>query len=131
MGRIKINHSYLKIGTKFSGPCFPRDNIALSNYSKKKGTNSIIPDKNDAVNKLQTRLIKILKKIIRNKKNPNIGISGMTYKTNTNIVKDSQGDDFLKSIIKNKIKYNNIFVSDDYINESDVENKKRNIFKKK
>ena len=36
----------------------------------------------------------------------------MTYKNNTNIVKDSQGDDFLKSIIKNKIKYNNIFVSD-------------------
>ena len=46
------------------------------------------------------------KKIIRNKKNPNIGISGMTYKNNTNIVKDSQGDDFLKLIIKNKIKYN-------------------------
>ena len=128
----RINHSYLKIGTKFSGPCFPRDNIALSNYSKKRGINSIIPDKNDAVNKLQTkRLLKILKKIIRNKKNPNIGISGMTYKNNTNIVKDSQGDDFLKLIIKNKIKYNNIFVSDDYVHESDIENKKRKIFLKK
>ena len=128
----RINHSYLKIGTKFSGPCFPRDNIALSNYSRKMGINSIIPDKNDAVNKLQTkRLLQILKKIIKNRKNPNIGISGMTYKNNTNIVKDSQGDDFLKLIIKSKIKYKNIFLSDDYIKASDVENKKRKIFLQK
>jgi len=60
----RINHSYLKIGTKFSGPCFPRDNLALANYSKKKGVNSLIPEKNDKVNKLQTkRLFSILKKI--------------------------------------------------------------------
>ena len=83
------------------------------------------------INFKQKRLLKILKKIIRNKKNPNIGISGITYKNNTNIVKDSQGDDFLKLIIKNKIKYNNIFVNDDYVHESDVENKKRKIFLKK
>jgi len=125
----RINPYYMKIGTKFSGPCFPRDNLALSNYSKKMNINSLIPDKNDSINKIQTRrLIKILKKIIKNKGSFNIGICGMTYKNNTNIIKNSQGDDLLNSISKNKIKYNNIFIYDEFLQSSQIQNIKKKIF---
>jgi len=125
----RINHSYLKIGTKFSGPCFPRDNLALSHYSKIMKINSIIPDKNDLVNKLQTnRLVKILKKITKNRGFYNIGICGMTYKNNTNIVKNSQGDDLLNSIFKNKINYKKINIYDQYLEKEQVQRESKNIF---
>ena len=125
----RINHYYMKIGTKFSGPCFPRDNLALSNYSKKMNINSLIPDKNDSINKIQTkRLIKILKKITKNKASYNIGICGMTYKNNTNIVKNSQGDDLLNLISKNKIKYKNIYVYDQFLKTNKIQNLKKKIY---
>jgi len=117
----RINHSYLKIGTKFSGPCFPRDNLALANYSKKKGVNSLIPEKNDKVNKLQTkRLFSILKKISKKNKRVNIGICGMTYKNHTNIIKDSQGYDLLNLIKKSNLKNNSILLYDNYLNSNDI-----------
>ncbi len=125
----RINPHYMKIGTKFSGPCFPRDNLALSNYSKKMNMNSIIPDKNDFINKIQTiRLVKILKKITKNKGSYNIGICGMTYKNNTNIVKNSQGDDLLNLITKNKIKYNNIYIYDEFLQTREIQNLKKKIY---
>ena len=117
----RINHKYLKIGTKFSGPCFPRDNKALSHYSKKKKINSIIPDKNDSINNIQTkRLGKILVKLIKDKKNYNIGVCGLTYKENTNLIKGSQGYDLLKLITKMKLRKNEINIFDNFLNENEV-----------
>ena len=117
----RINHSYLKIGTKFSGPCFPRDNKALSHYSRIKKINSIIPDKNDSINNIQTkRLGKILTKLIKNKKNYNIGVCGLTYKANTNIIKDSQGYDLLKFITKTRLRYDKINIYDNFLNENEI-----------
>ena len=117
----RINHKYLKIGTKFSGPCFPRDNKALSHYSKKKKINSLIPDKNDSINNIQTkRLGKILVKLIKDKKNYNIGVCGLTYKENTNLIKGSQGYDLLKLITKMKLRKNKINIFDNFLNENEV-----------
>ena len=93
------------------------------------GVNSLIPDKNDSINKLQTkRLVKILKKITKNKGSYNIGICGMTYKNNTDIVQDSQGADLLNLINKNKIKYNKIYIYDEFIKENEIQNVKKNIY---
>ena len=117
----RINHKYLKIGTKFSGPCFPRDNKALSHYSKKQKILSIIPDKNDSINKIQTkRLMKILKNVIGNNKNKKIGICGFTYKKDTNIVKDSQGYDLLQLINKSHLKYDGINIYDSFLQQKQI-----------
>ena len=117
----RINHKYLKVGTKFSGPCFPRDNKALSHYSKKQKIQSIIPDKNDSINKIQTkRLMKILKKVIGKNKNQKIGICGLTYKKDTNIVKDSQGYDLLELINKSYLKYNKVNIYDNFLEQKQI-----------
>ena len=117
----RINHKYLKIGTKFSGPCFPRDNKALSHYSKKQKISSVIPDRNDSINKIQTtRLLKILKNLIKNNKNQKIGICGFTYKKDTNIIKDSQGYDLLKLIDRNNLKYNKINIYDNFLDRKQI-----------
>jgi len=117
----RIRHSYLKIGTKFSGPCFPRDNLALKNFSNKKKVNALIPTMNDKINSLQTdRIIAILKKIMKKEKKPDIGILGLTYKTDTNLINNSQGDDLIKLIKKNKINYNKINIFDKFLDEHDI-----------
>ena len=124
----RINHKYLKIGTKFSGPCFPRDNKALSHYSKKQKISSIIPDKNDSINKIQTkRLIKILKNLTKHNQNQRIGICGFTYKNYTNIIKDSQGYDLLKQINKSNLKYNKINIYDTFIKAKQIKRNKKKI----
>ncbi len=124
----RINHRYLKIGTKFSGPCFPRDNKALSHYSKKQKIQSIIPDKNDSINKIQTkRLMKILKKLIGINKNQKIGICGFTYKKDTNIVKDSQGYDLLKLINNSSLKYNKINIFDNFLEQKHIKSTNKKI----
>ena len=131
----RINHSYMKVGTKFSGPCFPRDNFALINYSKKIKVNPFIPIATNIINSKQSiRIIKILKKIIsKNKKRLSIGLFGLTYKTDTNLIEGSQGDSLLKEISKNKLNIKNINIYDNFLKAKDVYfyNKKLNFFKNK
>ena len=124
----------MMIGTKYSGPCFPRDNKALSYYSKTKKITSIIPDKNDAINRVQTpRLMKILKNILSKNKDNKIGICGLTYKENTNIIKDSQGYDLINLIKKSHFKNNKINIYDNFLDKVEIKkkDKKLNFIKNK
>ena len=111
----RIGNSYLGVGTKYSGPCFPRDNKALNHFIKNKTKNSL-PSFIDKINNSQTeRLIRIIKKIVRKEKLKKfeLGIFGLTYKDKTSIIKDSQSDDLIKKIRKDYKK--NIYVYDNNI----------------
>ena len=113
----RIGNSYLKLGTKFSGPCFPRDNKSLSYFSKTINVNNILPQTVDEINKRQTS--RIIKKINEFKgffnKKINLGILGITYKSNTNIVPDSQSYDLIKKINKTYLRINKINYYDSYV----------------
>ena len=105
----RIGNSYLGVGTKYSGPCFPRDNKALDFFVKDKIKNSL-PKFIDKINDRQTdRITRMIKKII-SKENLNrfsIGIFGLTYKEKTSIIKDSQSYDLVKNLRKKyKVKIN-------------------------
>tara|TARA_B100001057_G_scaffold473081_1_gene537110 strand:- start:551 stop:1099 length:549 start_codon:yes stop_codon:yes gene_type:complete len=125
----------MKVGTKFSGPCFPRDNFALINYSKKVKVNPFIPIATNIINSKQsTRITKILKKLIKkNKKKLSIGLFGLTYKSDTNLIEGSQGDSLLKDIAKNKLNIKEINIYDNFLKLNDVYfyNKNLNFFKNK
>ena len=105
----RIGNSYLGVGTKYSGPCFPRDNKALDFFVKDKIKNSL-PRFIDKINDRQTdRIARMIKKII-SKESLNrfsIGIFGLTYKEKTSIIKDSQSYDLVKNLRKKyKVKIN-------------------------
>ena len=107
----RIGNSYLGVGTKYSGPCFPRDNKALHFFIRKKIKNSL-PKFVDKINNSQTnRLINIIKKVIsKNKLNKvNLGILGLTYKDKTSILKDSQSYDLIKKLKISKISLFNVY----------------------
>ena len=98
----RIGNSYLGVGTKYSGPCFPRDNKALHYFTKDKIKNSL-PKFIDKINNSQTkRITRMLKKIISKErlKKFTIGIFGLTYKDKTSIIDDSQSYDLIIDIRK-------------------------------
>lgn len=102
----RIGKKYLGVGAKFSGPCFPRDNIALAKYCKKLGSSHFLPLAADKENNLQLgRYIDKLEDVIKiNKiKKPSIGIMGLTYKSSTDVTEQSPGLELL-SKLKNKYK---------------------------
>ena len=49
-----------------------------------------------------------------------MGIFGLTYKSNTNIILDSQADNLLKKIYKKKIKFNKILVYDEFLEKNEI-----------
>ena len=120
----RIGHSYLKVGTKFSGPCFPRDNYALINYSRNQGLNPFIANATNQTNSQQSnRILKIIKKISKNNKlKLSLGICGLTYKSDTNLILDSQGDSLIKDLSKKKIKFKRINIFDEFLNNKEIYN---------
>ena len=100
----RIGHSYLKVGSKFSGPCFPRDNYALINYSKNQRINPSIATATNLINSRQSnRILKVIKKLSKiNDKKLSLGICGLTYKSDTNLILDSQGDSLIKDLRNKK-----------------------------
>jgi len=126
----RIGRSYMKVGTRFSGPCFPRDNKALAFFTKKVNCNYNILDSVDKFNSQQThRLVKIINFFAQKfNKRLNVGILGMSYKKDTNIISDSQGYELLKKISSKKLKINKTIVFDPYIKKYNDIGKFKSVF---
>ena len=84
----RIGLEYFNKGGPYSGPCFPRDNIALINYCKKINANSSIPKSTEIIN---NKVIKNYKKNIvkLRKKFNSIAFLGIGYKKNTDCIDHS------------------------------------------
>ena len=89
----RIGHKYLSLGALYSGPCFPRDNINFGLFLKKNKLDNSLPLIVDKINNLQLkRYIKIFKDNKHTIKKPIIiGICGLSYKPNSDIVTKSPG----------------------------------------
>ncbi len=87
----RVGGKYLKGGLGYGGPCFPRDNRALSSFAKKLDMDIKLPDIVDWINKRQPHyLVEIIKKYSQDNKLP-VGIIGITYKADTDVTEESQG----------------------------------------
>ncbi len=81
---------YLKPGPGYGGSCFPKDVMALSSLSKELSIPSKIIDAVIAVNEDQPKqLLKILKKKISNLSDKNVLILGLSFKPDTDDVRES------------------------------------------
>lgn len=86
----RIGSKYLKGAVSYGGPCFPRDNLALIALAKKIGAPADIAETTDRFNRWQ---IQWLADIIQGhlKGGDTVGILGLTYKPNTDVVEESVG----------------------------------------
>jgi UDPglucose 6-dehydrogenase len=86
----RIGGKYLRGATGYGGPCFPRDNKALSALGRRLGANCDLAEATDRVNDHQVgRLAAIVERHTRS--HGVIAILGMSYKPNTGVIEASQG----------------------------------------
>jgi UDPglucose 6-dehydrogenase len=86
----RIGPKYLKGAVSYGGPCFPRDNRALAALASWVGASSGLAEATDIFNRAQ---IKSVAEIVRShhSSSQSIGILGLTYKPDTDIVEESFG----------------------------------------
>jgi UDPglucose 6-dehydrogenase len=86
----RIGRKYLSGGLGFAGPCFPRDNVALSYFARQLEASCELLEVNDKFNKsLSRRYLDKLKP--RLKKNATVAVLGLAYKPLSHIIEESPG----------------------------------------
>jgi UDPglucose 6-dehydrogenase len=97
----RIGNKYLSLGPMFSGPCFPRDNLAMIAFLKNLSMSKKLFESTNLINHFQTsRYIKLINQIDKFK-NKRLGFLGLTYKSGTDLFTDSPA-----FYISNKINFN-------------------------
>ncbi len=86
----RIGKKYLKGALGYGGPCFPRDNIAFSALARANGVPALLAEATDAMNRRQVpRLAELI--LSRLPEGGTVGILGLSYKPDTDVVEESQG----------------------------------------
>ena len=86
----RIGRAYLKGSIGYGGPCFPRDNLALSFIARALGTTASLAETTDETNrampdKIVDRLLPMIKR------GATVALLGLAYKPHSHIVEESQG----------------------------------------
>src|SRR4051812_27822071 len=91
VGRDKrIGGKYLTGALGYGGPCFPRDNVALSFLARKLGLRAELAETTDAVNR--SVVPKALEKLKRELRPGNTAaVLGLAYKPHSHVLDESQG----------------------------------------
>jgi UDPglucose 6-dehydrogenase len=104
----RIGSRFLRAGPAYGGSCFPKDTKAIVNTANKFQANlsviqSVIKSNENRSSLLLKRVVEILKGKIRNKK---ICFLGVTFKANTDDMRDSSSLSMIPSLIKKGAKIN-------------------------
>ena len=104
----RIGSRFLRAGPAYGGSCFPKDTKAIVSTSDRFKTNlsvikSVIKSNNNRSSLLLKRVFDILNKNVRNKK---ICFLGVTFKSNTDDMRDSPCLSMIPSLVKKGAKIN-------------------------
>lgn len=96
----RIGDKFLQAGPGYGGSCFPKDTLALVNFAKKFGTNVKIVEEVIKSNNERKKLMveKIFNACGNNLKNKNISVLGVTFKANTDDMRESPSIEILNSL---------------------------------
>jgi UDPglucose 6-dehydrogenase len=112
----RIGRRYLGTGLGFGGPCFPRDNKALAVFAEKVGAGAHIAKATDQINRLQAeRLVRRIRSLClssKNKAKRTAAVLGLSYKSDTNVIEESQGMQIAQKIAEDKETYGRLSVFD-------------------
>lgn len=120
----RIGSTYLEPGIGYGGSCLPKDTKALVNLAKENKVKLNTIEATIASNKEQRKkLIEKLDKCYENKKDLNVAVLGLSFKENTNDLRESQAIETIKEL---KGSVNKIIA---YDNKETTLNACRNLFK--
>jgi len=99
----RIERAFLNSGIGWGGSCFPKDVKALIAKAGEMGEKSYILNEIVRVNELQPmKLIELLKKHIPKLKGKEIGILGLSFKKDTDDIRESRAIPVIKKLIEEK-----------------------------
>jgi len=86
----RIGRKYLTGALGYGGPCFPRDNLALSFLVRQLGSVATLAEATDCANRQE---VQRLAELVKSKLPVDgvVGVLGLSYKPNTDVVEESQG----------------------------------------
>ena len=97
----RISPHYLKGGLAYGGPCFPRDNRAFAEFSRRLGVEPELAEATDRTNKHQIE--RICKKVRSFTENgfKKASVLGLSYKSGTYCLDESASVKIIESLIEN------------------------------
>lgn len=97
----RIGKKYLKGALGYGGPCFPRDNKAFAALGRKLEVPALLAEATDHTNdEVVRRLAGLIEHLSREK--DVIGILGLSYKPNTDVVEAAQGLLLAQTLVQDK-----------------------------
>jgi UDPglucose 6-dehydrogenase len=96
----RIGNKAIKAGLGYGGTCFPRDSKALIALATSQGLNSLVQSATDRFNNTHDTnvIVKILNLTANNIKNRVIAVLGLAYKTDVDLVDDSNALGIVKRL---------------------------------
>jgi nucleotide sugar dehydrogenase len=94
----RIGNKYLNYGFGFGGPCFPRDNRALTKCAEEVGINAVISKSTDLMNELHLKYQLEYFKKNNQDKSKTITLEYVTYKKESTSLEESQQFEFYKKL---------------------------------
>ena len=94
----RIGNKYLNYGFGFGGPCFPRDNRALTKCAEEVGINAVISKSTDLMNELHLNYQLEYFKKNNQDKSKTITLEYVTYKKESTSLEESQQFEFYKKL---------------------------------
>ena len=86
----RIGRKYLTGSIGYGGPCFPRDNVALSFIAKELGVEASLAEVTDKANRsIPTKVAERLLPMVR--KGGTVAVLGLSYKPFSHVTEESQG----------------------------------------
>jgi len=97
----RISSKFLHAGPGFGGSCFPKDTLALTKIAEKAGIKAQIVEAVIDVNKKQRqRILEKLLKFVPKLKGKTIGLLGLSFKPNTDDIRESPAIYIIKGILE-------------------------------
>ena len=101
----RIGRLFLNAGPGYGGSCLPKDLETIIQFSSKIGVNPILLKAVQQVNDLQIKqIIHLLEKNLGTIKNKRITILGLSFKENSDDVRESRSIELIKILLKKKSK---------------------------
>jgi UDPglucose 6-dehydrogenase len=119
----RIGRKYLTGSIGYGGPCFPRDNVALSFIARELGVSSSIAETTDAANRaIAGRTAERILPMIR--KGSTVAVLGLAYKPFSHVTEASQGVYVAEYLSRNGVR---VIAHDPMLSEMALEEIRRNM----
>jgi len=97
----RIGRHFLNAGLGYGGSCFPKDVRALIAYSKDLGYNPELLEAVESVNENQPhKAVQLCKKLLGDLKGKNIAVLGLSFKPNTDDMREARSVPIINQLLK-------------------------------